>query len=76
MVNQTTQFNNIVVMSDPEIFDSSIAWNEVVNYKKEKGTSPKGCVVLTLEEYQAIMELIDEVKQQAFFDGIKEGQGD
>ena len=76
MIKVTTQFKDAVVISDPDVFDSSMTWGEVVNYKKEKGNSPKGCVVLTLEEYQAIMELVDEFKQQAFFDGIKEGQGD
>lgn len=76
MLNRTTQFENIFIMWDPDVFDTSMTWKEVVNYKKEKGTSPKGCVVLTMEEYQLVKEMIDEVKQTAFFEGIKEGQGD
>ncbi len=76
MLNRTTQFEDIFIMWDPDIFDTSMTWKGVVNYKKQKGMSPKGCVVLTMEEYQAVMELIDEVKWQAFDAGIKEGQGD
>ncbi len=76
MLNRTTQFENTFVMWDPDVFDTSMTWKEVVDCKKEKGTSPEGCVVLTMEEYQAVMELVDEVKWQAFAEGIKEGQGD
>lgn len=76
MLNMTTQFGDIFVMWDPDIFDTSMTWKEVVAYKREKGTSPKGCVVLTTEEYQLIKETFDEVEQMAFFNGIKEGQGD
>ena len=75
MLDLTTQFENTFVMWDPDVFDTSMTWKEVVAYKREKGTSPKGCIVLTMEEYQAIMGLIDEIKWQAFGDGIKEGQG-
>lgn len=76
MINLTTQFEDIFVMWDPDVFDTSMTWKEVVNYKKEKGTSPKGCVVLTAEEYQLVKEMLDEVEQAALSNGIKEGQGD
>ena len=76
MLDKVTQSKDIVVMYDPEIFDTPMSWKEIVNYKKEKGTSPKGCVVLTLEEYQRIEELVDEIKQHFFAEGIKEAQGD
>ena len=76
MLNRTTQFEDIFVMWDPEVFDTSMTWKEVVSYKKEKGTSPKGCVVLTAAEYQLVKEMVEEVEQMAFFNGIKEGQGD
>lgn len=62
MIDLTAQFKDTFIMYDPEVFDTSMTWKEVMNYKKEKGTSPRGCVVLTAEEYRLVEEMLDKVR--------------
>lgn len=64
MLGRIMSFEDSFIMYDPETFDASMPWKEVVTYKKEKGTSPKGCVVLTVEEYKEICKLLVELKMR------------
>ena len=70
---QVSTFGEHAVIYDSEVFDTSMSWSSIQEYKEKTGLFPEGCIVVTQDQFHIINELIRQERVDAFETGFEEG---